>query len=458
MTTLSPSQDKACDAFLQFIRDPDRHEFLLKGAAGTGKSFLVTYLLDLVRDEHKLIKLISPHTPAPNFVFTATTNKAANVLSQMVYAPAQTIHQVLGLSVTQNYNTGKAHLVQKNDTKALNHSILIVDEGSMINQDLLRHIQKARKGFRDCKVLYVGDSYQLPPIGENTCPIFHKTETIAELTDIVRQAKGSPIIGLSHMYREILDNPEREWPVIPHDGDIINHYTDAKPWKQAILDAYQKDHHPDDLRVLAWSNGRVRDYNEWIRTKLGFDMPYQVGETMLCNSTITVGNRVRASTDSLHKIVDWEPITREGIDGHLITVTSYDGGDYLKVFQPDNWAQATQLLKELASLAKSTHSRIERNQTWKQFWDIKNTWGDFRPIHAQTVHKSQGSTYREVFIDLADVARNNKWYEVARLMYVAITRASLKVHLYGNLAERYTRADPMAKLRKFQNEHGNTFT
>ena len=178
MSILSPSQDKACSAFLQFLRDPNKHEFLLAGPAGTGKSFLVTYLLDLVRDEHKLVRLIAPHTPMPQFHFTATTNKAAHVLSSMVNAPATTIHQTLGLTIQTNFNTGKARLIKKNDTKNLNHSVLVIDEGSMINQELLQHIQKARRDFRECKILYVGDSYQLPPVNENTCPIFHKTEQI----------------------------------------------------------------------------------------------------------------------------------------------------------------------------------------------------------------------------------------------------------------------------------------
>lgn len=450
MIILSPSQQKACDAFRLFLRDPNKYEFLLAGYAGTGKSFLVTYLLDLVRDEHKLVKLISPRTPAPNFHFTATTNKAAHVLAGMVGEPAKTVHAALGLAVQTNYNTGEAMLVQKNDCTPLNYSVLIVDEASMVDTYLLQHIQKARRKHKECKVLYVGDSYQLPPVEENVCPIFHKIEEIYFLTDIQRQAADSPIISFSHKYREMLDDPELPWPEIPNNGQSILHYTDPTVWKDAIKKAYLEDHEPDDLRVLSWSNDRSRGYNQWIRKQLGYTEPFVAGETVISNSVIMINDRVRASTDSLHTIMEVEKTIDEGLEGYCLTVYGRTG-DRIKVFQPADWTQANKLLTLLSKAAKQTDNRDERNDLWKRFWNIKNGWADFRSVHSQTVHKSQGSTYREVFIDVSDIAQNNKWWEVARLMYVAITRASTRVHLFGQIAERYNRKDPMASLRKFQN-------
>jgi len=138
----------------------------------------------------------------------------------------------------------------------------------------------------------------------------------------------------------------------------------------------------------------------------------------------------------------------EYINGYQLTLGN--NGDFISVFQPNDWSEADRKITALATAAKAA-TGDDRSDYWTRFWAIKNEWGDFRPLHAQTVHKSQGSTYREVFIDLSDIARNTKWYEVARLMYVAVTRASHKVHLYGSITDRYTRKDAMGVMEVLQN-------
>lgn len=443
---LSDSQEVACGAFQDFLGNAMQKEFLLSGAAGTGKTFLVEYLIQLARDEHELARLIKPTTPGMTFHFTATTNKAAKVLADALGEPAKTIHQALGLTVRQDYRTGKQYL-QKNKDKgvSLHYSTLVIDEASMCNRELLRHIHDAATAIPTCKILYVGDKYQLPPVKENTCPIFDAAEQSFHLTDIVRQSKGSPIIGFSHKYREMIDNPELDWPQIPNDREAIFHYTDGKEWEKEIEKSYLEAHHPDDLRVLAWSNARVIQYNKFIRTKLGHTEHFVPGENMLSNNPIIFGEMVQVPTDGLVRIESVEPDLREGIAGHTLRISPFSGKRSLTVFQPSDWKAARQLLAKLA-----------KQKAWSEFYAIKNEWADLRPVHAQTVHKSQGSTYKKVFVDVDDIARNNKWYEVARLMYVAITRASCEVHLFGSLSDRYdTTKDPDTLSRTLMEKFSN---
>ncbi len=459
---LSNSQEAACTAFRKWLGNPNSMEFLLSGFAGSGKSFLVSYLIDFVRDEFRLLRVIDRNAKPVHFHFTATTNKAANVLSKMMNAPAKTIHQALGLVVRQSRDSGSVYLQQKNDPVSLNHSVLVIDEASMINRELLDIIRKTAKAHKDCKILYVGDSYQLPPVKENTCPIFSREDDVYFLTDIQRQAADSPIITFSHKYREILDNPEMQWPDIPNNGDTIIHYEDPKEWQKALRGAFLNPHGVDDVRCLAWSNKRVRAYNDWIRKQMGYNRAFEDGEMRLCNSTIVMDERIRAKTDSLHKVMDSHPAIMNNIAGHNIKVRCADTQEFLSVFQPTDWDEADALITSLASQANAAKAKGDRKasgELWKEFWLVKHGWGDFRPIHAQTVHKSQGSTYREVFIDLADIGSNNKWYEVARLMYVAVTRASHRVHLYGRLRERYIRKDPMALMEAFKDgDNKSTYT
>lgn len=69
-------------------------------------------------------------------------------------------------------------------------------------------------------------------------------------------------------------------------------------------------------------------------------------------------------------------------------------------------------------------------------FELKNEFSDLRAPHASTVHKSQGSTYQYCFVDLSDIGRNTRWEEIARLVYVALTRASHTVLVTGALPER----------------------
>jgi ATP-dependent exoDNAse (exonuclease V) beta subunit len=115
-----------------------------------------------------------------------------------------------------------------------------------------------------------------------------------------------------------------------------------------------------------------------------------------------------------------EPANEDGVNGFGV---SLNYGPTL--FMPESWQMAK---------AKMRHYANDAN--WKAYFHIKDNWLDLRPLHALTCHKSQGSTYKEVFIDMADIGENKKWEEIARLMYVAVSRASAAVYLYGSLKMR----------------------
>lgn len=425
---LSPSQETTCEAFRDFLLDDSQTEFLISGFAGSGKSFLVKYLVEMAQREYKLAKLIDPALIIQGYHFTATTNKAAYVLSNMLQTPTNTIHKLLGLTVQNNFKTGKVNLVKKNDCADLNHTIVFIDEASMITRELLGHIQGNISKHTNCKIVYIGDSYQLPPVKEVLCPIFQTDINNNFLSDIQRQVAGSPIIQLSTKYREMLDDHTLEWPEITDDGKIVFHYTDKEKWFDAIRTAYKAPHLPDDLRVLAWSNDRIHEYNRWIRSFKGETGDFAIGEIVQTNKPLIRKSRILAPTDSIHRILAIESTVVDDIPGYNITINGIDSGNSCSVYQPIDWREANQLASQFA-----------KDKNWTAFFEIKDEWADLRPIHAQTVHKSQGSTYREVFIDLSNIGKNNKWQEVARLVYVAITRASHRVHLFGQLQNRYTK-------------------
>lgn len=434
----SPSQQAVVNAFPGFLMD-DTKEFTITGFAGSGKTFIVQYLADMTAKHEELIKLIDPSVPKRQCLFTATTNKAAAVLQEMLQQEVTTIHSLLGLTVVNNYKTGKVTLTKKHAGKSLRNTVLFIDESSMINAELLRIIREYTKNTSGCKVVYIGDSYQLPPVMEDVCPVFQETPNTHFLNEIQRQVEGSPIIQLSAQYRGVLDDHELDWPTIL-SNEAVTHYDNKVKFFDAIETRFKESHEPNDYKVVAWANKRVRDYNTWIRTFSGYSEPYQCGEVIITNKPLFIQGSIAAATDSMHIIRSSCEAIEDGIQGYRIELIGMSG-DF---FQPTDWDQANTLAKKHAKEAKKTRH-------WQPYFAIKQDWADLRPIHASTVHKAQGSTYKEVFVDLSNIGKNNKWREVARLVYVAITRASDHVHIFGELTGNYNKQPTIDLMEPFRN-------
>ena len=420
--TLSICQENAKDAFQQFLKDDSKNEMVISGSAGTGKSYLVQYLAKLAKSEQALRRMLDKHTPHVPIYFTATTNKAVHVLQRSLgnKAVVNTIHSFLGLRVKSDYKTGKQKLYQAKPPN-FKPGILFIDEASMINSELWLLI---RKHASKCKIVYIGDPYQLTPVKEDVSNIFSMVDNF-ELKTIQRQALDSPIISLAQQFRTMLDEDSFPgWPEIKDDGHAIQ-LLDGPAFKDMVDLKFNQEHDPNDLRILAWSNLKVISYNKHVRSFYAPSDHYVENEVVATNKPIMLEDEVVAApADSLVKIYQIREVEKsEGYEIPGFEIAHNYGHGF---FLPANWKQANNLLKEYA-----------KNKDWQNYFKIKNFWLDLRPIHSSTVHKSQGSTYHTVFIDLDDIGRNNKWKEVARLAYVAITRASDLVYFYGSLKNRY---------------------
>lgn len=440
---LSSSQQKVVDNFPGFLLSDDR-EFTISGYAGSGKTFLVQYLTKMAPAQQKMVQLLDPTIKPRTFVYTATTNKAAEVLRGTLQQPTSTIHSTLGLRVMNDYNSGKQVLKQHKPPEPLNNSILFIDESSMINDALLSSIRAAVQAYDDCKIVYIGDAYQLPPVKEDLCPVFQtgKSNTYF-LSEIHRQAEDSPIIGLASQYRMMLDDTDLDWPEIPHDDKIIFKYQDKDTYLDALRTAFKAPHEPDDLKIVAWSNKRVLRYNDWIRQLLGSTQAIEAGDVVTTNKPMFANRTIMAPTDYRMEVQSVTPgvDTLDGrweVSGYWVRFTKW--GDGVAVFMPEKWNEVNALTKQLA-----------KDKDWGPFFAIKENWADLRPIHASTVHKAQGSTYKEVFVDLADIGKNTRWRDVVRLIYVAVTRASHKVHIYGDISVNHTKKEAVASMESFAN-------
>jgi hypothetical protein len=428
---LSNCQQEALDAFIEFINSEDPW-MVISGFAGSGKTFLVKHMADVAVNVLQLHGILDKYYRAPTIQFTATTNKAAAVLSEMLGQKVTTIHSLLGLKVVNNYKTGAQKLESHGKAIKTPNSIVFIDEASMVNRELLHFIKEYQQTTADCKLIFIGDPYQLPPVKEGSCNVFNAKDRHYFLDEIQRQMVGSPIIELSAQYRDVLDDPELPWPRIESDGQQLFFYDRRKDFDAEITKAMGVPHDPRQYKVLAWKNDTVRDYNKWIRALHGYTAPFELNEIVMTNKPILDGKQVMAPTDSLHRITNIEDETLAGVVGFNITLA--DPNNYrstFTVFQPLDWKDANALKKQFAADAKD-------NGNWAPYFQIKGAWADLRQIHSLTCHKAQGSTYREVFVDLNDIGLNKRWQETARLAYVAVTRASHRLHVYGSITCNHT--------------------
>jgi ATP-dependent exoDNAse (exonuclease V) alpha subunit len=372
-----------------------------------------------------LINLISPGSQETQIYCTATTNKAAAVLADFTGESTKTIHSLLGLKVVNNNTTGGTSLRKTGNSEIIQDSIILIDEASYVDKHLLKII---RESTFDCKLLFIGDRYQLATVGSKECPVFTDIPNKGILTGSQRFSHDGPIAALAAQYRATIDGAD--FPMIQADGDIINVCTNEE-FRDEIHTAFQENRDDvDHAKIIAWSNNKVHQYNGYVRSLHTKEPAFMVGERIVTNKPIVMrtpaGRQMgMIPTETMLEVSDIREAEEHGCKGWWVTI----GNDF-HTFQPEDQIQVDNWMKELAIASRA-------NREWSEFFRMKEFFSDLRPIHSATVYKAQGSTYSKVFIDLQDMGRNTQWETFARMMHVAATRPSQKIYLNGLLPTRY---------------------
>jgi exodeoxyribonuclease V len=415
--TLTDDQLAATIDFHGFLADPDENVFVLEGYSGCGKTTLVNYLISTLSDVQKTNKLVDEEYEELTLKLTATTNKAAETLQEMSGLEVTTIHSFCKLKVLTDYAKGTTKLVDVDPSGDLGGHIVFIDEASYIDKDLMLYLLTKLK---DSKIVFIGDPAQLTPVGTKIAPVFHQGFRTATLKEVVRQAKGNPIIDLSTKFRNTV-NDGQFFQFTP-DGSAIT-YMEPDVFQQAIIDEFSRpDWHYSDSKVLAWTNKRVIQFNNFIREKTTTNgiSKFESGDYAICNSYVKInGNSIK--TDQQVKITGIFPDdTRHGVDGNYFQL-NYN----IHAFVPKYFADRVAAIKEYT---KQGQFHIVR--------EIEEEWPDLRAMYACTVNKSQGSTFNKVFIDLTDISKCNSGNQIARMLYVAVSRAKTQVFLTGDLIKK----------------------
>ena len=425
--------------------------FVLKGYAGTGKTTVISTIVNNLGDINK------------KFVLLAPTGRAAKVIANYSNTPAFTIHKKIYFP-KKSAGGGVAFTKQMNKHK---NTIFIVDEASMIsdsnsdsklydNGSLLDDLIQYVYSGTNCKMILLGDTAQLPPVNLDISPALD-THTLGvhygkeiehiELDEVMRQEESSGILYNATELRELLkDSFITEFKFnVKRFKDIVR-LTDGYDIQDAINTAYS-NYSIEDTAFIVRSNKRANQYNEQIRTRILFK-----------ESELSVGDFLMVVKNNYF----WLKETDEAgfiANGDIIEVLEMFGIRELYGFTfakvkirmvdyPNQKPFETVLLldtikSESPSLTYEESNRLyeevmkdyeEETTKYKRFQKVKeNEYFNGLQVkfsYAITCHKSQGGQWDTVFVEQPFLP-NGIDRDYIRWLYTAMTRAKNKLYLIG---------------------------
>lgn len=425
---LNDGQKAATAAILDWLQDPEEMFFLLQGPAGTGKTFCLQHVM---------------HEFKGRMLFTAPTNKATRVLRETLstdgkYKPdCRTTFSALGLKMEANGEV-KEITNPEDPVDLSDYRVMVVDEGSMVSTVLLREVIAAANRS-NIKILFMLDEFQLPPVKEERSPVLDLKAPRAALTQVMRH--DNQILKLATAIRGQIGKIQTSLKLVTDwDGvEGVRVHPVRGQFMHAIQQAAEAGHFTADgdgrvrAKAIAWRNVTVDTLNRHIRNII-FDSDIASENIWLPDDRVIFTGPARnledepiASTDDegtvLHVAEDWHQFYPE-YKVFNITIDLMDGR------RVNSWALHPDSEKAVANKLAllSAEAKVERRK-WKQFWDLKEAFHTLRHAYAITAHRSQGSTYEDVFVDYRDVLLNPNRKEAWQCLYVAATRAKKRLEL-----------------------------
>lgn len=462
---LNDDQKKAFLQIITFFREGTEDAFLLKGYAGTGKTFLVK----------RIIEWISLCYNNRKIAVTAPTNKAVHVLAKnspfsnegavfeeygmpkdkIVFT---TIHKLVGLK-ERITDKGEQLFVVENKSKQLEpiYHYLFLDEVSMLPDQLFFNVMSKSDKI---KIVFFGDPAQIPPVNKTDSKVLSKNPgyniKTGELRQIMRQKGEHPIVDASMILRDNLLSsvpiPNLASKINDHgkgiiilDGKNLNHRARVRVFITRYFKSPQYANDKDHIRILAWTNKTVNYLNGVVRTALFGEniATYVVGDTIIANKPlfekITMRGKwnssqfyaIKANSSDEFIITKVDTITRKLSESGFKTPSYSMAAKYwalsvtnlknnkqqtIYVIHEDDATRYAEFLKDVKSMANNA-------ATWSVYYNILKWSDNINYNYAITVHKSQGSTYKNVIFIEEDLNKNRKIQERNRIKYTAYTRA-----------------------------------
>ena len=445
-------QKELIDPLTDFLLTKDEKSlFLIKGYAGTGKTTIISSLV-------KALPFIKTRS-----VLLAPTGRAAKVLSNYSSKHASTIHRKIYFAHTSK-DGNIALSLQKNLHK---NTIFIVDEASMIPDDrskangsfsssrsLLDDLIHYVYSGENCKILLVGDTAQLPPVGLEISPAldidyFQTNYNLIvdeyELVDVVRQAKESGILINATELREKISKEFCEFPFFSVENKTDIFRLNGIDLEDKLHDAYSKEG-TENAIVVTRSNKRANIYNQEIRHRILFrENEIQAGDLMMVvkNNYFWLDEESKAGFIANGDIIELLRVNKfEELYGFRFADVTIRMLDYPDEKEQDVKIILDTIMADSPALKKEDNNKLF-NEVMDDYKDIPSRFSRLQKVkinhhfnalqvkfaYAMTCHKTQGGQWNTVFVDQGYVTEQMINIEYLRWLYTALTRATKNLYL-----------------------------
>ncbi|MFR9649433.1 MAG: AAA family ATPase [Rikenellaceae bacterium] len=448
------SQKKCIEKLSFFLSEGGSDSiFILNGYAGTGKTTLVAALVATLKE----LKI--------NTILLAPTGRAAKVLSQYSSKKATTIHKHIYREKTNASYESKFSLSPNRDADTL----FIIDEASMLSdssgdklfgsgsllEDLVSYVRSGKR----CRMMFVGDSAQLPPVGSDFSPALDEIFMsrygdvhYSLLDEVVRQGEESGILFNATMVRCMLENSLIEIPHFEMDFPDFK-AIEGGEFSELLQDCYDK-YGCDETIIITRSNKRANRYNEGVRrySRWAEEVIESGDNLMVVRNNYHYTERIKDCPMGFIANGDTAQLKRirrfEELYGFQFAQAVLSFGDY-----NDTEIECRILLDTLSSESPSlTYEQSQRlfYEIEKDFLDIKSRMKRLELIrstphynalqvkfaYAVTCHKAQGGEWSAVFVDRCLFGDERMTPDMMRWLYTALTRATKMVYIV-NFDERF---------------------
>lgn len=434
----------------EFLTNDNPNEiFVLKGYAGTGKTTAIATIVTNLKHIKKRCVLLAP------------TGRAAKVISNYSGQQAFTIHKKI--YYPKKSSGGVSFTLQKNKHR---NTVFIVDESSMIsdvetdskmyqNGSLLDDLIYYVYSGDNCKIIFIGDTAQLPPVQLEISPALN-TDTLAlnydmevqsiELDEVMRQEEKSGVLYNATQLRSLLqDSFVTDFQFVTKKFKDIIRLQDGYDIQDAIYSAYS-NYSIEDTCFIVRSNKRANQYNQQIRAKiLSKENQLSVGDFLMVvkNNYFWLKDSIEADFIANGDIIEVLEIFKfQELYGFQFAKVKIRMIDYPNMRPLETILLLDTITSESASLTYEESNKLynevmkdyEGEAQYRKFLKVKeNEYFNALQVkfsYAITCHKSQGGQWNTVFVEQPYLP-NGIDIDYIRWLYTAITRAQDKLYLIG---------------------------
>ncbi len=444
----TPGQKKIIEKLSEYLADDDFSKiFVLNGYAGTGKTTLIAALVAALKELEIKTVLLAP------------TGRAAKVLARYAGEKALTIHKRIYRQRTNAAYESRFSLNINPERGA----VFIVDEASMLSGrteagslfgsgSLLHDLVDYVRSGRGCRLILVGDSAQLPPVGSDFSPALDPTTMSAfgevvygTMDEVVRQEAQSGILFNATLVRCMLEQGICETPRL-RMGFPDMEAVEGGEFLEKLQDCYAR-YGRDETIVITRSNRRANRYNEGIRRNvLCAEEEIESGDMLMIvknnyyypEHTEQCPMNFIANGDiaRLKRLRRFEEFYGFRFASAVLEFPDYDDAELECKILLDTIAS------ESPSLTREESSRLFY-EVEKDYLDIRSKLKRYKEIrenphfnavqvkfsYAVTCHKAQGGQWRAVFVDRCLFGDEPMTRDLLRWLYTALTRATDKLYL-----------------------------